>query len=35
VDTQSEAMRQAMDALTGSTKKDEKEEKKNEDKDKK
>merc|ERR1712080_125670 len=35
VDTQSEAMRQAMGALTGSTKKDDKEEKKNEDKDKK
>ena len=34
MDTQSEAMRQAMGALTGSTKKDDKEEKKTEDKDK-
>merc|ERR1711994_189728 len=35
VDPQSEAMRQAMGALTGSAKKEDKDEKKNEDKDKK
>merc|ERR1712198_382054 len=35
VDPQSEAMRQAMGALTGTAKKDDKDEKKNDDKDKK
>ena len=35
VDPQSEAMRQAMGALTGTAKKDDKEGKKNDDKDKK